>query len=286
LRTVHYIAIIAAVALTAVLFWAVPVTPSKDHAAGHEHAHEDAPMAGAVATAQPAALDSIAAASLAALPAHAASDLKDLDTKIAQQPDSATMAPLYEQAAAIWREHHQPAMYAWTSAQAARLSQSEKKLTFAGQFFIELMQDAGSPAMQAWAAQQAIGCLNRALELNPDDDTARIALATAYVEGTGAPMSGISILREMVAKNPDHAAANLLLGRLSIQSGQWEKAVERLEHVRNLEPKNREALYFLGEAYRGAGQKEKAIATFRQLEALVNKPEFTRDIESYISTFK
>jgi Flp pilus assembly protein TadD len=243
-------------------------------------------MQGAMSPAQPAALDSIVAASLKALPAHAAEELKALDMKISRQPDSAAMAPLYEQAAAIWREHHQPAMYAWTSAQAARLAQSEKKLTFAGQFFLELMHDAGSPAMQAWAAQGAISCLSRALELNPDDDTARIALATAYVEGTSAPMSGISILREMVAENPDHVAANLLLGRLSIQSGQWQKAVERLEHVRSLEPKNREALYFLGEAYRGAGEKEKAIATFRQLETLVNKPEFTRDIESYINTFK
>ncbi len=196
------------------------------------------------------------------------------------------MVPLYEQAAAIWREHHQPAMYVWASAQAARLAQSEKKLTFAGQFYLELMHDGGSPSIHAWAAQGAIDCLNQALAINPDNDTAKIALATAYVEGTGAPMSGISILREMVAKNPNHIAANVMLGRLSIQSGQWDKAVERLEHVRSLEPKNREALYFLGEAYRGAGQKEKAIETFRQLETLVNNPDFTRDIESYIKSFQ
>lgn len=243
-------------------------------------------MAGAMPAAEAASLDSIMTAARQSLPAHASAELQQIEKKIAQQPDSVAMAPFFDQAAAIWREHHQPAMYAWTSGNAARLAQSEKKLTFAGQFYLELMHDAGSPAMQAWAAQGAIGCLNQALELNPDDDTARIALATAYVEGTSAPMSGISILREMVAKSPDHVAANLLLGRLSIQSGQWEKAVERLEHVQKLDPNNREALYFLGEAYRGAGQKEQAIATFRRLEKLVNKPEFTKDIESYINSFK
>jgi lipopolysaccharide biosynthesis regulator YciM len=77
-----------------------------------------------------------------------------------------------------------------------------------------------------------------------------------------------------------------LLGRLSIQSGQWDKAVARLEHVLELEPQNREALYFLGEAYKGKGNKEKAIQTFRKLEGIVNSPDFTKDIENYINSFK
>lgn len=288
MRIAHYIAIGAALILAAVLFWAVPTTPSKPagNAPVDEHQDAAAGMMNAPHMAEPADFDSIASASLQLLPAHAVSDLKAIDAKIAQQKDSAAMVPFYDQAAAIWREHHQPAMFAWTTAQSARLAQSEKKLSFAGQFFLELMHDAGTPAVQAWAAQGAVNCLSQAVDLNPDDDTARLALATAYVEGTGAPMSGISILRDMVAKNPNHIPANVLLGRLSIQSGQWQKAVERLELVKSLDPKNREALYFLGEAYRGAGQKEKAISTFRELEQIVNKPDFTKDIESYIKSFQ
>jgi cytochrome c-type biogenesis protein CcmH/NrfG len=139
--------------------------------------------------------------------------------------------------------------------------------------------------MQAWEAQGAVDCLTEALALNPDNDTTKLALASAYIEGTGAPMSGVAILREMVAKDPDHIPANLMLGRLSIQSSQFDKAVARLEHVLEIEPNNREALYFLAEAYKGKGDKAQAIRTFRELEGIVNNPDFTKDIESYIKTF-
>ena len=177
-------------------------------------------------------------------------------------------------------------MAAWARAKAAHLARSEKKLNFAGQLFLDLMHEATTPGMQAWEAQGAVDCLSEALTLNPDNDTTKLALASAYIEGTGAPMSGVSILREMVARDPANIPANLMLGRLSIQSGQYDKAVARLEHVLELEPRNREALYFLAEAYKGKGDKEKAIQTLRELEGIVNSPDFTKDIEAYINSFK
>jgi cytochrome c-type biogenesis protein CcmH/NrfG len=147
------------------------------------------------------------------------------------------------------------------------------------------MHEAPNASMQAWEAQGAVDCLEEALKLNPDNDTTKLALASAYIEGTGAPMSGVAILRDMVAKDPDHIPANLMLGRLSIQSAQFDKAVKRLEHVLTLDKNNREALYFLGEAYKGLGNKEKAVEQFRKLEKIVNNPDFTKDIEDYIKSF-
>lgn len=286
MRIAHYIAIGSAIALTGILYWAVPTTPPPGAAkAAGGGAHQDEGAQAPMAQVAPASIDSIITASKAGLPAHAAEELTLIESKMAGLQDSSAMAPLFEQASGIWREHKQPAMYAWTSGKAAHLAHSEKKLTFAGQFYLELMHDAATPSMQAWAAQGAVNSLNEALALNPDNDTTKLALATAYIEGTSAPMSGVSILREMVAKNPNHIPANLLLGRLSIQSGQWDKAVARLEHVLELEPQNREGMYFLGEAYKGKGDKEKAKQTFRKLEKIVNSPDFTKDIENYINSF-
>jgi hypothetical protein len=45
-------------------------------------------------------------------------------------------------------------------------------------------------------------------------------------------------------------------------------------------------MYFLAEAYKGKGDKEQAIQTFRKLEGIVNNPDFTKDIETYINSFK
>jgi len=233
-----------------------------------------------------ASLDSIRQASMALMAKHALEELAAIDKQIAATSDSAAMAPLFEKQAAVWMEHKQLPMAAWARARAAHLDHSEKKLNFAGQFFLDLMHNATTAPMQAWEAQGAVQSLSEALELNPDNDTTKLALASAYIEGTGAPMSGVGILREMVAKDPNHIAANLLLGRLSIQSGQFDKAIPRLEKVLELEPQNREALYFLADAYKGSGNKDQAVATLRRLEGIVNNPDFTKDIETYINSFK
>lgn len=233
----------------------------------------------------PASTDSIYAASLRALPEHAREEVRQLNFRMLEMKDSADMVPVFEELAQLWNKHKQAPMAAWNTAKAAHLAGSEKKLNFAGQIFLDLMHEAPNASMQAWEAQGAIDCLKEAMKLNPDNDTTKLALAAAYIEGTGEPMSGISILRDMVAKNPDHIPANLMLGRLSITSGQFDKAVTRLEHVLTLDQNNREALYFLGEAYKGLGNKEKAVEQFRKLEKLVNNPDFTKDLEAYINTF-
>jgi tetratricopeptide (TPR) repeat protein len=73
---------------------------------------------------------------------------------------------------------------------------------------------------------------------------------------------------------------------MSIQSGQYDKAIQRYETVLKLEPKNTEALYFLAEAYKGKGNKEKAIELLEECKKIVNKPEFSKDIDEYIKSFK
>ncbi|HQV01759.1 MAG TPA: tetratricopeptide repeat protein, partial [Bacteroidia bacterium] len=84
----------------------------------------------------------------------------------------------------------------------------------------------------------------------------------------------------------NNISANIILGKLAIQSGQFDKAIKRLELVLSLKPDNTEALYFLAEAYKGSGNKQKAISLFEQCKALVNNPEFTKEIDNYITTFK
>ncbi len=289
LRTSHYIALLSALVLTGALYWFVPTTPPPGAAkgmAGAGHQEPGAGRGGAMPELVVASLDSIRQGSLAQLAHHAIDELAAIDKQIAASGDSAAMAPLYEKQAGIWLEHKQFPMAAWARAKAAHLERSEKKLNFAGQFFLDLMHEATTAPMQAWEAQGAVQSLSEALELNPDNDTTKLALASAYIEGTGAPMSGVGILREMVAKDPNHIAANLMLGRLSIQSGQFSKAIPRLEKVLELEPQNREALYFLADAYKGSGNKAQAISTLRKLEGIVNNPDFTKDIETYINSFK
>ena len=168
----------------------------------------------------------------------------------------------------------------------ANLENSEKSLNFAGRFNLDLLHSGYLPSIQGWAAQNAISCFEQSLKLNPDSDTIKMALASCYIDGTSQPMQGIQLLLGIVKEQPDNIPANLMLGQLSIRSGQMDKAKERFEKVLAIEPENTEALYFLAEVYRSKGNKEKAIELLERCKKIINKPEFDKEIDNYIKSFK
>ena len=236
---------------------------------------------------KPASFDSIIAASHQQLPKTAADSVKTIENELAATRDSSRMAAVFITLAHTWEVNGHPAIAAYYGAKAAKLENSEKKLNFAGQFFLDLMHDAATPpSVQLWEAQEAVDCFKRSVALDPDNDTAKLALASAYIEGTGETMQGVQLLLGITREKPDDIPANLMLGRLSVQSGQFDKAIKRFETVLKQEPRNTEALYFMAEAYKGRGDKQKAIELFEQCKQIVNKPAFSKDIDNYINTFK
>lgn len=233
-----------------------------------------------------ASVDSILTASRKNLPEHAVEEIEVIENELKAMHDSSRMASVFMRLAKTWQQHKQLPAAAYFYAKAAKLENSEKNLNFAGQFFLDLIHDAGSQEVAAWEAREAVDCFQRALAINPDNDTTKMALAASYIEGTGETMQGVQLLLGITREKPDNVPANLMLGRLSIQSGQFDKAIQRFETVLKTEPKNTEAMYFLAEAYKGKGNKEKAIELFKQTKKIVNNPDFSRDIDQYINSFK
>jgi len=65
----------------------------------------------------------------------------------------------------------------------------------------------------------------------PSPAEVKMAEAIALVQGQD-PMRGIMMLRELVEQDSDNAEAHWHLGRFSIQSGQYEKTLDRLRKDR------------------------------------------------------
>jgi len=287
LRLVHYITIAVALLLIILLYKGVnTIPPAKPAAPGAGSAQLMAGGMPSTPMAVPASFDSILVASRKQLPEHASAEIGAIEKKISETKDSAAMAPLYTELAKEWQTHKQLPIAAFYYAKSAKLDNSEKKLNFAGQLFLDLIHDAGAPGVQVWEGQQAISCLGRSLELNPKNDTVKLAMAAAYIEGTGQLMQGVQVLRDITREKPDDIPANLMLGKLSVQSGQFDKAIKRFETVLKQEPENKEALYFLAESYKGTGDKQKAIELFEKCKKVVNDPAFSKDIDLYITSFK
>jgi len=285
LRPAHYITISAAVGLIALLYFGGNTIPPAKKSG-------EMPMASAGGMSQgphavkAVSVDSVLLAARKQLPQHAAEEIEIIENELKAMHDSSRMASVFTRLAKTWQQHKQFPAAAYYFAKAAKLENSEKNLNFAGQFFLDLIHDAGSQDVAMWEAQEAIDCFQRALAINPNNDTTKMALAASYIEGTGETMQGVQLLLGITREKPDNIPANVMLGRLAIQSGQFDKAVQRFETVLKLEPKNTEAMYFLAEAHKGKGNKQKAIELFEQTKKIVNKPDFSRDIDQYINSFK
>lgn len=252
----------------------------------------DAPKPGSTAAA-PAAGAKVAPARFEDLLAKARQSLSsDMQMRITGIENSVTRGEVrqqqleaYHQLAGLWDSLGHAPIAAHYLGEAAKLENSEKSLTFAANLFLAHLQHSEDAAVQAWEAAEARQLLEKALALNPTNDTIQVALAGSEVAG-GEVMQGVQRLLKITEKDPNNLQANLMLGRLSVTSGQYDKAVARLEKVVAQAPENTEALYFLAEAYKGHGDTEKAIKTFERCKQLVNDPAFSKEIDNYINSFK
>lgn len=219
---------------------------------------------------------------IAKLDANKQSQIRDL----MKQADKANKPESFRDLAEYWEKNKDLNLAAYYYKKGAFLENTEKSVTFAGNLFLAILQRTDKPDFRRWQAREAIEIFNKALEINPSNLDSKIALATCYTEGTGETMKGVTLLREVTQQDSNNVSANIILGKLAIQSGQLDKAIRRLEHVLMIEPKNTEAMYFLAEAYKNQGNKAKAIELFENCKRVVNSPDFSKEIDTYIATFK
>jgi cytochrome c-type biogenesis protein CcmH/NrfG len=99
-------------------------------------------------------------------------------------------------------------------------------------------------------------------------------------------MQGITMLREVLAKDPDNELALFNMGMLSIQSGQFERAVERLQQLVNINPAHIQGQLLLGIALMNSGNSAKAKEQFEKVKQMDRDPAVQATVDSYLKDLK
>jgi len=181
------------------------------------------------------------------------------------------------------------APYLYYTYSAALLENSEKSLTFAAQQIINnLITPDAPPALQPWMARNAKVLLEKALEMNPNNDSATINLGACYLFGniSDNPMQGILKVKQVVDKNPQNAYGQFILALGGKKSGQYDKAIERFLIVAQVDPSNLEAMVHLAECYELTNKKEEAIQWYTKVRDLVNIPDAKTALTKRIKELK
>jgi tetratricopeptide (TPR) repeat protein len=263
-----------------------PVT-AEMHSENDGHDHEAADMA-------TISIDSVLNVVKKQLNPQQVASLSDLEKPLTSgNPAIAgkTLAELqlkaYHQLEHFWRDsiHFFPG-YAWYTAEAARLENSEKSLTFAAHLILNNLQEGhdSDPAIVRWLGLQAKDLFERSLHINPDNDSSRVGLGACYLFGniSPAPMTGIRQIQEVAAKDSTNVFAQMMLIKGSLVSGQFDNAINRLHTVCRVQPDNLEALLLLADLYDRKGEKAKAMEWYRKSLPYVKRADMKAMIESRI----
>jgi len=142
--------------------------------------------------------------------------------------------------------------------------------------------DAYNAAFNQQLFQNALEAYENALVLDTNNLELKVKLGSALVGNSEQPMQGITYLLEVVKQDSMNLNANFALGKFGIISGQYDKAIIRLEKVLSLQPENAEALFLSAEAYDNLGQTNEAIANLEKCKQLVENEELKKEIDAYL----
>lgn len=169
--------------------------------------------------------------------------------------------------------------------QAAEITNSQDDWSKAGASYLAGINTIDSSG-KAYNASAAIVANEQALRSGDSSNSILVNLAVAHIDGKDQIMSGVQILLGVVKKEPKHRAANLILGRLAVLSGQYKKAVGRLSMLANGGMINPELFLLLGQAYEELGQKEKAIDALEKCKDIVDDLQVKEEIGKRIENIR
>ncbi|MES1227014.1 MAG: tetratricopeptide repeat protein [Bacteroidota bacterium] len=199
----------------------------------------------------------------------------------------------YRQLAGFWKDSVKEGFlpFAYYTGEAAKLENSEKSLTFAAQLFLENLREQDNPGLKSWMATEAKGLFEKALELNPNNDSLKVGLGACYIFGSQARdaqevMQGIQRILEVSRRDSANMYAQFMLGLGGVISGQLDKAAERLKRVAEHEPWNIEAVLTLAQIYEQKGNKDEAIKWYEAGKKLIRNPEVMEEIDKHIKSLQ
>ncbi|PWT97962.1 MAG: hypothetical protein C5B52_12985 [Bacteroidetes bacterium] len=197
---------------------------------------------------------------------------------------------VYQQLADFWKDSarvFEP--FAYYFGEKAKLENSEKNLTFAAHLYLRQLKTVDQQSLQVWMANQAKELFEKALILNPLNDSSKVGLGSCFIfgaSGAASPMEGIQKILEVATRDSTNMYAQFMLGYGGIMTGQYDKAINRLDRVVKAEPDNSEAVFLLAEAYERHGDSKQAAHWYEIGKKFVNNADALKEIDERIKSLK
>ncbi|MBA4145526.1 MAG: peptidase [Cytophaga sp.] len=173
---------------------------------------------------------------------------------------------------------------AWFADKAASFLNTTESFLKAGNSYYEAYTFAMKPEKQQALAEKTREYLEKVIKADPKNLEAKTKIGMTYFSSN--PPKGVGILREVLEADPKNELVLFNLGMLAIQSGQYDRAIERLNELVAVNPKHTQGQMLLGVAYMNKGEKDKARQQFEKVKQLDNDPSVQATVDSYLNDLK
>lgn len=174
--------------------------------------------------------------------------------------DTMLLSTAYKSISSKWYALGEPAIAGYYAEEVANLEETGQAWGIAGTTYVLCTQQGETEKERQFCADRAVKAFENAISLAPDELSHRINLALIFTDfpPSDNPMKGILMLRELDGQYPENPSVLYQLGRLAVQTGQWERAIERLDKVVEFTPENRNAWCLLAKANQETGNQDRA----------------------------
>lgn len=209
-------------------------------------------------------IDNVLAQAKAKLTEQEAAAVASMESGVEGTTADSAKADAYTRLSSTWYEIGSTAVAGYYAEKVAELRSTEEAWSIAGTTYSICLQREEEEKIRSYCTERAIHALESAASLNPSNVQHKLNLALVYTDSPpkDMPMKGILMLVELNKSYPENVPVLNQLGRLAIKTGQFDKAVQRLEKALSIEPDNPMSNCLLEQAYQGLGDAAKA-ATFK-----------------------
>ena len=185
-----------------------------------------------------------------------------LEQNLEQAAVDSVRVEVLKQLSGQWYEVDQPAISGFYAQEVAQVLNTEEAWSIAGTTYAICLQRTQEERVREFCSNRAVQAFESAISLNPQNVAHKVNLALTYTDHPPAdnPMRGVLMLRELQEQYPENPLVLVSLGRLAIRTGQYQRAVQRLQQALAIEPGNRNALCLMAQAYEGLGDQKLARA--------------------------
>jgi tetratricopeptide (TPR) repeat protein len=142
--------------------------------------------------------------------------------------------------------------------------------------------EIGDQQARATLIQKALQCYKSSFAIDSTNLDTRVGIGKCLVEGSPAPMQGIAMIEGVLKKDSNNLNGQLALGELSVQSGQFPKAIYRFNRVLTIKPSFSDAYLYLADVYEKTGNKQEAVSCLKKYSTFVTDKKIEGEVNNEI----